>query len=97
MTTTRYPASTSLREMPRPKPRLPPVTMILRIVAHYLSSRTDGESRDKVQRRRNHVTRESLPAEPQNLILEFTTLLISVHVSVQNHIGHDQRTCNRTT
>src|ERR1043166_6766197 len=52
---TQYPHSASLRAMPSPRPRLPPVTTILRMVAHQLAGLGDVEGRHEADRGRHLV------------------------------------------
>src|SRR5204862_7229586 len=68
----RYPAPASRRTMPRPRPRLPPVTMTLRSMARDLARRRDGERRDEGDRRGHLVAGkrpepelQPLPGEPR--------------------------------
>src|SRR5882724_6445919 len=83
----RYPAAASLRAMPRPSPRLPPVTRTLRIPAHDLTCRGNGQGRNKVDRRRDLV-----PGKRRAAVLE--SLAASVRgagFSVQHHVSDDER------
>src|SRR2546427_2051018 len=88
--TTRYPACVSLRTMPKPKPRLPPVTMTLRIVTCHLTCRRDIQSRHKIQHRRHLVPRERFAANLQDLVLQFGSVEAGrIVVVLQNDIGND--------
>src|ERR1700704_5317706 len=88
----RYPAAASLRTMPRPSPRLPPVTRTLRISAHDLACRSNGQRRNKVDRRRDLVPGKCCATVLKDRVLE--SLAASVRgagFSVQNHVSDDER------
>src|SRR2546422_8406366 len=59
----RYPTPVSLRAMAMPSPRLPPVTITLRIATHHFACRSDGQGRNEGDRRRNLVPRKRCAAE----------------------------------
>src|SRR5215469_6313289 len=69
-TIARYPAQVSRCAIPSPSPRLPPVTMTLRIAAHQLASVGDGQRRNDVNCYRDLVGWKSLATEVKNILLE---------------------------
>src|SRR5262245_45462498 len=103
MATTWYPTSVSLRAIPRPNPRLPPVTITLRMVTCHLTRGIDGQNGNEVERYRNLVPRQGVAAEPQDLVLQ--RLILAFHnspvrcvcISMQHHIGDDKRARNGTS
>src|SRR5262249_27252423 len=62
------------RTMPRPMPRLPPVTMTLPMTAYQLSCVRDGQRGDKADCRRHLVRRQRLTAELLYGLLQFARL-----------------------
>src|SRR5271170_25318 len=67
---TRNPVSASLRAIPRPKPRLPPVTITLRMATDQLSGFGHSQVSHDIDHRWNFVRRERLAAKQQDLVLE---------------------------
>src|SRR2546425_11085092 len=68
--TARYPSAVSLRTIPRPSPRLPPVTMTLCMMASEFPCRGNLERGDEAERRRHLVGREGRAAGLRDLELE---------------------------
>src|SRR5712691_13228853 len=103
MATTWYPTAVSLRAIPRPNPRLPPVTMTLRMLTGHLPRRIDGQNRNEVERYRHLVPRQCVAAEPEDLVLQqripafHNPPVHCVRIAVQHHIGNDERTRNGTS
>src|SRR3989475_8885007 len=92
---TRSPAPVSLRAMAMPSPRLPPVTITLRIATHHFACRSDGQGRNEGDRRRNLVPRKRFAAELQDLALDFCNPSVRwVGLCFQNDVGDDERTCD---
>src|SRR6267143_1406726 len=88
----RYPAAASLRAMPRPSPRLPPVTRTLRIPAHDLTCRGNGQGRNKVDRRRDLVPGKRRAAVLEDRVLEsLAARVCGAGFSVQHHVSDDER------
>src|SRR5271166_3556861 len=75
MATTRYPAPASWVAIASPRPRLPPVTMMLRTRAHQLSGRGQLERGYEAQQAWNLVRRECAPAGVQKLVLDLIECL----------------------
>src|SRR5579884_1224684 len=77
--------------MPRPRPRLPPVTITLRIGTHQLSGFGDGQRRNKVDRGGHFVGRQTLSAEQQDVFLKAASgMLPGLRRGVQNDIGNHE-------
>src|SRR5207247_2706810 len=55
---TRYPAAVSRRAMPRPRPRLPPVTRTLRMLTHHLAGPRNTQEPHEADRGRHLVSRQ---------------------------------------
>src|SRR5437762_876537 len=92
MAMARYPAPASRRTMPRPRPRLPPVTMTLRSMARDLARRRDGERRDEGDRRGHLVAGKLAETELQELVGELRTLTVrGVDLRSQHHVGDHER------
>src|SRR5207302_9523760 len=88
----RYPAAASLRTMPRPSPRLAPVTRTLRIPAHDLSCRGNRQRRNKVDRRRHLVPGKRCATVLKDRVLESLAASVrSAGFSDQNHVSDDER------
>src|SRR5438093_6505117 len=88
----RYPAAASLRTMPRPSPRLPPVTRTLRIPAHDLTCRGNGQGRNKVDRRRHLVPGKRRATVLEDRVLEsLAAPARGAGFSVQYHVSDDER------
>src|SRR5204863_2475743 len=79
------------RTMPRPRPRLPPVTMTLRMLANQLSGRADVERRHESNRRGHLVGGEPLVAEPEDV-----GLVGRRRLAVDDDVGDDQRSGDGT-
>src|SRR5437899_3741145 len=65
----RYPAAASRRAIPRPSPRLAPVTRTLRMVARQLAALRNRKARHERDRDRDLVLRQAVTAEPEDLLL----------------------------
>src|SRR6266480_4742657 len=88
----RYPAAASLRTMPRPSPRLAPVTRTLRIPAHDLACRGNRQRSNKVDRRRNLVPGKCRATVLEDRVLECLAACVrGAGFSVQNHVRDDER------
>src|SRR5437879_13463082 len=95
--TARCPSAVSLRTMPRPSPRLPPVTMTLCMMASEFPCRGNLERGDEADRRRNLVGREARVTDLQDLaleVLDLTARAARSGVSLQHHIGGAERARN---
>src|SRR2546425_12643346 len=79
--TARYPSAVSLRTMPRPSPRLPPVTMTLCMKASEFPCRGNLERGDEADRRRDLVGHEARVTGFQDLPLERLDLTALSHPS----------------
>src|SRR5271170_5065081 len=89
---TRNPVSASLRAIPRPKPRLPPVTITLRMATNQLSGFGHSQAGHYIDYRGNFVRRERLAAKQQDFVLEFRNGVSGgARGCVQDHVGHDKR------
>src|ERR1700680_250 len=64
-----YPASVSLRAIPKPNPLLPPVTTTLRRMPGQFACRRHFQRRDETDGRRNLVCGEVLMTDVQDLAL----------------------------
>src|SRR5436190_3403883 len=73
------------RTMPRPRPRLPPVTMTLRMLANQLSGRADVQRRHESNRRGHLVGGEPLVAEAEDV-----GLVGRRRLAVEDDVGDDQ-------
>src|SRR5690349_4421045 len=79
--------------MLRPKPRLPPVTMTLRTLAHQLACHLDTLVLQKRNSAGYFVPRKGFPAEFQNLPLKVGRLTV-LHRCPQSHVGNDKSAGN---
>src|SRR2546430_3123751 len=79
------------RTMPKPRPRLPPVTMTLRMLANQLSGRADVERRHESNRRGHLVGGEPLVAEAEDV-----GLVGRRRLAVDDDVGDDQRSGDGT-
>src|ERR1700675_1660794 len=89
-----------LRTILRPKPRLPPVTTTLRIMASQLAGRSNLQRRDESDRRGNLVCRQALVTDLQDLALDVRGLTLwtaRVGLSLQHDVGDDQRARDGTS
>src|SRR2546426_1840525 len=86
-----YPSQISRRTIPRPRPRLPPVTMTLRM-AGQLAGGGDLEGTNKTDRRRNLVGGQRVVADLKDLALDVR----AAGLCVQDDVGGDERTGDRT-
>src|SRR5437879_5931645 len=92
---TRYPSHVSLREMPRPSPRLPPVTMTLRMAACHLAGCRKDQRADKVDRRRDLVPSKHLTAKLHDLALDLARgPARQIRFCFQDYVGDDDPTRN---
>src|SRR6058998_634953 len=78
------------RTMPRPRPRLPPVTTTLRMLANHLAGRADVERRHEANRRGHLVRGEPLVAEAKNV-----GLVVRRRLAVDDDVGDDERSGDR--
>src|SRR5436190_12927578 len=83
------PSQINRRTMPNPRPRLPPVTMTLRM-AGQLAGSGDLKGGDDADRRRNHVPRQSGAAVLQDL----ARALRAVGVTIEHDVRRDERADN---
>src|SRR3569623_858096 len=82
--------------MPNPMPRLPPVTMTLRMAAHQLSGLRDIKRGNEADRRGYLVRRERLAAELLDGLLQLDCLLSFRRRRIsEEDIGDHERTRNR--
>src|SRR5438477_13206956 len=98
--TVRYPSAASLRTIPRPNPRLPPVTTTLRMMTSQFARSSNLQRRQETDRRRNLVCGEVLVTDLQDFALEVRDLTARTALagfSVQNDVGDDQRTRDGTS
>src|SRR6185437_12241224 len=89
-----YPSQRSRRTIPRPRPRLPPVTRTLR-TAGQLAGTGNVQRGDEPQNPRDLVRREVLAAERQNLPVEIRQGIV-VRVRTGLVLQHDVRGDERT-
>src|SRR5580698_295962 len=87
----RKPASANLQAIPNPNPRLPPVTITLRMVTDELSSLSDRQRGNEVDDGRDLVRGEFLTAEQQDGLpyLRFVLALV-VRFRIQHNISNHQ-------
>src|SRR5262249_12793683 len=83
--------------MPRPSPRLPPVTMTLRIVARQLAARGERERRDKADGGRHLVARELTDAHFDDLAPQALGVraVVAVEMLAQHDVGDHHRPGDR--
>src|SRR2546421_3625176 len=74
------------RTIPRPRPRLPPVTTTLRMLANQLAGRADVERRHESNRGGHLVGGQSLVAEAEDV-----GLVVRRRFAVDDDVGDDQR------
>src|ERR1700722_142932 len=87
----RKPASASLQAIPSPNPRLPPVTITLRMVTDELSSLGDGQSSSEIDDCWNLVRGKLLTAQRQDLLLYSPVVDVpGSGLGVQNNISNDK-------
>src|SRR5207244_8366399 len=89
----------SRRTIPRPRPRLPPVTMTLRRTGQ-LAGDGNLERRNETDGRRNLVGGQVIATELEDLTLEVHHLApgtARVGISLQDDVGDDERTGNGHT
>src|SRR6476660_3238513 len=89
MAMTRSPAEANLREVHRPSPRLPPVTMTLRMTARQLAGVRDMQGWHETHERGDLVAGQMLLAQLANLLFGLRGRLLACGGSVQYHLGHD--------
>ena len=91
MSMTRSPAEANLHTVHRPRPRLPPVTMTLRMTARQLAGVRDMQGGHETHERGDLVARQMLLAELANLLLDLCNRrrILAYGGSVQHHLGHD--------
>src|ERR1700679_309025 len=89
----RKPASASLQAIPSPNPRLPPVTITLRMVTDELSCLRNRQCRNEIDGGRDLVRGELLAAELEDVLpcLPIVAVLV-VGLSVQHDIRNYQST-----
>src|SRR5580704_12443953 len=93
--TTWHPVFARRRTIPRPMPRLPPVTMTLRMTAYQLSSLRDVYRGNKADRRRHLMRRQRLAAELLDGQLQFARLItLERRWGFEQHIGNHERASN---
>src|SRR5271163_4687556 len=85
----RKPASVSPRAIPRPIPRLPPVTTTLRMEADELPCISHRQGGNKINCSRDLVRRQGFTAKPQNI--DTNIAAASFRRALQDHIGYHQR------
>src|SRR5262245_59526294 len=97
MTMTRSPAEANLREVHRPSPRLPPVTMTLRMTARQFAGVGDIQAWHETHERWNLMAGQMLLAELANLLFgpRNRRRVLASRGSVQDHLSHDDGTRER--
>src|ERR1700678_3730923 len=81
--------------MPNPNPRLPPVTMTLRIAANQLSGFGDGQRRYEVDRNWNLVRLKGVTAEQQDFVLKFAHVVLDRRrICFEHYLGYHQSPCD---
>src|SRR5215831_4990050 len=90
MAMTRSPAEANLRKVASPSPRLPPVTMTLRMTARQFAGVGDMQGCNETHERRDLVAGQMLLAELANLTfgLRNRGRIRACGGSVQHHLGH---------
>src|SRR6202789_3177141 len=68
----RNPVSVSRRAIPKPIPRLPPVTITLRMPADEFPGLSDRQGGNEIDCRRDLMGRKCLTTEPQDIVMQFT-------------------------
>src|SRR5438093_3071273 len=89
----------SRRTIPRPRPRLPPVTITLRMTGQ-LAGGGDLERRNETDRRRNLVGGQAGVTDLKDLALEvhhLATGAARIGLSLQDDVGGDERTGDWTS
>src|SRR5580704_16226544 len=85
------------RTIPRPRPRLPPVTITLRMASH-LAGGGNLERGNEPDRRRDLVRGQGVVTELKDLALEVDNLAASggIGLAFQDDVGGDQRSDDGT-
>src|SRR6185295_7423512 len=90
-----YPSQTSRRTIPRPRPRLPPVTITLRMTGQ-LAGGGDLERRNESDRRGNLVGGQMAVTDLKDLAPDVHVCAARACVIAQDDVGGDERTGDRT-
>src|SRR5262245_56782985 len=93
---TRQPDFDRRRTMLSPMPRLPPVTMTLRMRSNQLSRLRDGEGGDEADRCRDLVRRQRLAAETLDDLSQIARLIAFGQRRIaRNHVRRHERSGDR--
>src|SRR5450432_4834734 len=79
--------------MARPSPRLPPVTMTLRMLARHFACRGNSQRGNDVYRCRNLMPGKRVSTKLEDLTLKFTNIPHrGIRLVLENYVCHHERT-----
>src|SRR5437016_2301176 len=92
---TRYPTAMSRPVMPRPSPRLPPVTITSRMLTRQFSGSIDREGGNDVDCRRDFMPGKHVVTELQDVALKFFhSLGLSIEWFPKDNIRNHKGPCD---